>query len=143
MWTLQTPPPRECGRSRPSVQWVPSPSGQALVNPQLRPPDQPSWVLAQLTPTLALAAALPRSPPRSSAGRQWCPAAAGLHVCTRKIQKFTTKIQKPTTKIQVIWIARDCSIRLYYERLLLRTFLSFRMYPRKPTPPENYFLSGS
>ena len=64
-------------------------------------------------------------------------------VCTGKIQKFTTKIQKPTTKIQVIWIVRDCSIRLYYERLLLRTFLSFRMYPRKPTPPENYFLSGS
>ena len=52
--------------------------GSALVNPQLHPPDQPSWVLAQLTPTLTVAAALPRSPPRSSAGRQWCPAAARL-----------------------------------------------------------------
>ncbi len=36
------------------------------------------------------------------------------NVCTGKIQKFTTKIRKQTKKIQVIWIARDCSIRLYY-----------------------------
>ena len=44
--------------------------GQPSAYPLLHPPDQPDLVQTRPTPTLAVRLALPRSPQRSSAGRQ-------------------------------------------------------------------------
>lgn len=72
--------PQACGQSRPSVQWVPSSSGQPP-GESTTTPARSALLGSEPSPTnpgASCSSSASRSPARSSAGRRWGPAAARL-----------------------------------------------------------------